>query len=284
VAIERFVTRRSVEPARVTSARPVTVPLGRLMPVGLGFVVITLVLGLLAPAVALFDWASDGIAREARGGRDLLIDRGDLLEATWNTTMISAITAVVAVAVVLPIAYLVARYRSRLGRVASAIVVSTFALPGLLIALAVFFWTLRTPWAADHLRGTLGLLVFAYVVRFGAQAMGAAEVAVDGVPRRLGEAARILGAGPARRLRTVDLPLMLPGLLAGAGLVLLSTMKELPITLLVAPFDFPTLTTKIFLSFEDAFIAEAGLMALILVSLSAALTWLLIIRRAEHLH
>ena len=60
-------------------------------------------------------------------------------------------------------------------------------------------------------------------------------------------------------------------------------MKELPITLLVAPFDFPTLTTKIFQSFEDAFVAEAGLLAMVLVALSGLLTWFLVIRRAHQL-
>ena len=96
----------------------------------------------------------------------------------------------------------------------------------LLVALAVFFWTLKTPWARDHLRGTLIVLIFAYVVRFGAQAMGAAQVAVAAVPSRLSEAGRILGAGPLRRLRTIDLPLMMPGLLAGGGLVVLSFLPD----------------------------------------------------------
>ena len=60
-------------------------------------------------------------------------------------------------------------------------------------------------------------------------------------------------------------------------------MKELPISLIVAPLGFPTLTTRIFGSFEDAFVAEAGIMALVLVGLSGALTWLLVLRRSDHL-
>ena len=76
---------------------------------------------------------------------------------------------------------------------------------------------------------------------------------------------------------------MLPSLLAGAGLVLLSTMKELPISLIIAPIGYPTLTTRIFGSFEDAFVAEAGIMALVLVVLSSLLSWFLVLRRADHL-
>ena len=92
-----------------------------------------------------------------------------------------------------------------------------------------------------------------------------------------------MGAGRTRRLLTVDLPNMAPGILAGAGLVLLSTMKELPISLLVSPLGFSTLATRIFTSFEEAFVAEAGIMAVVLVALSCLLTWLLVIRRADHL-
>ena len=62
--------------------------------------------------------------------------------------------------------------------------------------------------------------------------------------------------------------------------VLLSTMKELPISLIVAPLGYPTLTTRIFGSFEDAFVAEAGIMAVVLVAMSGALSWLLVLRRA----
>ena len=129
----------------------------------------------------------------------------------------------------------------------------------------------------------MALLIFAYVVRFGSLAMGTALVAVKTVPDGLHDAASTLGADRWRRFRSVDLPVMRPGLLAAAGLVILSTMKELPISLIIAPIGFPTLTTRIFGSFEDAFVAEAGIMAVVLVCASALLSWFLVLRRADHL-
>jgi iron(III) transport system permease protein len=72
---------------------------------------------------------------------------------------------------------------------------------------------------------------------------------------------------------------MTPGLAAGAGLVLLSAMKELPVTLLLAPAGFPTLATRIWSAAEDAFWADASIGALVLVALSGVLTWLLVVRR-----
>lgn len=283
VGVERTAAKRLTTAPRTQLGRPLELRLGRVKSPALVFVVVTIFLGLAAPAIALADWAITGIARDVSGQRELFISASDLVEPTMNTAIASGLTAVLAVAAVLPVAYLVTRYRSRSGEVANAVVIATFALPGLLVALAMFFWTGEFAWTRDNLRGTLLILIFAYVVRFGAQAMGSASVAVAGVPPRLNDAAQMLGAGRFRRFFTVDVPIMAPGLLAGAGLVLLSTMKELPITLFVAPFDFPTLTTKTFANFEDAFVAEAGLYALTLVVLSAALTWVLIIRKSDHL-
>jgi iron(III) transport system permease protein len=186
----------------------------------------------------------------------------------------------VAILAVLPIAYLTTRYRTRAGGATNALVVTGFALPGLVIALAVAFWLLRAP-LVGGLYQTFPPLVFAYVVHFGAQALRASQVAVSGVPRRMDDAARSLGASRWRRLRTVDVPLMLPGLAAGAGLVLLSTMKELPATLLLAPTGFETLATRIWSATESGYFGRAGMAALVLVALSGVLTWFLTIRRLE---
>ena len=281
VLAERAATRRYEVSAPVRSRRPVVYRLGRAKPAAVAFLAAAVALSLLGPLASLADWAIDGIQLDASGGRDLLVGWDDVWSPTWNTAYGSVVAAVVAVAAVLPAAYLVVRYRSRIGTVANAVIVSTFALPGILIGLALLFWTLKTD-VGNHLRNTLVLLVFAYVVRFGGQTMRTSQVAVSAVSSRLTDAARTLGASWVRRFRSLELPLMAPGLLAGGGLVMLSVMKELPITLLIAPFDFPTLTTKAFNSIEEAFVAEAGVWAGVLVLLSGILTWLLVVRRADH--
>jgi iron(III) transport system permease protein len=127
------------------------------------------------------------------------------------------------------------------------------------------------------------VLVLAYVIHFGAQAMRASQVAVTSVSRNLDDAGRLLGANRLRRLLTIDLPLMRGGLLAGAGLVLLSVMKELPATLLLAPTGFDTLATEIWGAQETHSFSEMGLAAIVLVAVSGALTWLLVVRRADAL-
>jgi len=278
---ERRIGRRRarIETTRATVA--LGVPLGRWRWPAFGATVLVFALALAAPVSVLVVWAIRGLRGDS-GSVELATDVGDLMAPAANTVYVSIAAAVCAVILVLPVAYLTSRYRSQWGGATNAMVVGGFALPGLVIALALVFWVLGSD-IASSLYQTIPVLVFAYVIHFGAQAMRASQVAVGGVPRRLDDAARILGASRARRFRTVDLPLMLPGLAAAAGLVLLSTMKELPATLLLAPPNFETLATRIWSANESNYFAQVGLASLILLSLSGVLTWLLVARRAERL-
>jgi iron(III) transport system permease protein len=237
-------------------------------------------LSLVVPVAVLVFWAIRGIVRGSAGTGTLATDLGDLAEPILNTTVVSVAAAVCAVAVVTPVAYLTVRHGSRLGAATNAVVVATFALPGLVIALALVFWTLEAPGPIAGLYQTLTLLLLAYVLHFGGLSLRTAQDAVAGVPRSLHEAAQSLRSGRIRRFTAVELPLMAPGLLAAGGLVLLSTMKELPATLLLAPAGFQTLATKIWTATEDAFIADASIAAIVLIVLSGLLAWILVVRRS----
>jgi len=235
---------------------------------------------LLGPLAVLGYWSVRGfVAGNERARPDL----GELVEPAVATGALGLAAAAVTIAVVLPVAYLTARHRSRLGGVVNAAVVGGFALPGLIVALAAVYWTLQGPTWTARFYQTVPMLLAAYAIHFGAQGLRAAQVAVGAVPRRLDDAARTLGAGRWRRLRTVELPLMVPGLLAGAGLVMLSTMKELPATLLLRPTTFDTLAVHVWSARENARWADTGTAALVLVGVSGVLTWLLVLRHAERL-
>ena len=281
VAAERSATR-GARPGRLAAgARSLRVPLGRWRGPALALVAGVVGLALVAPVGVLAFWAGRGLVAGSTRAGALVSDAGGLALPAVHTATMAVLAAMVAVAAVLPVAYLTVRHSSRLAGTANAVIVGGFALPGLVVALALAFWTLQAPWPLAALYQTQALLVFAYVVHFGSQALRAAQVAVAAVPSRLDDAARTLGAGRLRRLRTVELPLATPGLLAGAGLVLLSTMKELPATLLLAPPGFETLATRIWNATEDAFLADASLAALFLLALSGILTWFLVVRHGN---
>jgi iron(III) transport system permease protein len=281
VAAERSAAGRRGAAGLAVGGRALRVPLGAWKAPAAALVAGVIALALVAPVGVLAFWALRGVLAGSTRAGALVADARGLALPAVNTGVMAVLAALVAVVAVLPVAYLTVRHRSRLAGGANAVIVGGFALPGLVVALALAFWTLQAPWPLAALYQTQSLLVFAYVVHFGSQALRAAQVAVAAVPTRLDDAARTLGAGRLRRLRTVDLPLALPGLLAGAGLVLLSTMKELPATLLLAPPGFETLATRIWNATEDAFLADASLAALCLLLLSGVLTWLLVVRHGN---
>ncbi|MFB6194779.1 MAG: ABC transporter permease, partial [Haloplanus sp.] len=139
-----------------------------------------------------------------------------------NSVYVAAIAAVATVLAALPVAYLSARSDSRIARLLERSTYVGYAVPGIVLALAlVFLGANYLPW----LYQTLPLLVFAYVVRFLPQAVGATRSSVLQVDAKLLGAARTLGESPRGAFRRVTLPLIAPGLVAGAALVFLTTMK-----------------------------------------------------------
>jgi len=238
-------------------------------------------LALLTPVAVFLVWTLRGSTTVGVGFSGLGDGLGFLVAPLANSLLAAAVAAVAAVLVVLPVAYASARFRSWVSEGVASTVSSVFAIPGLVVALAVVFWAIQAPGPLASLYQTFPLLILAYVLHFGAQSLGASTAALRSVPRRFDEAARVLGADARRRRMTVDLPLVLPGLVAGGGLVMLSTLKELPATLLLAPIGFETLATRIWGAAEAGFFAEVAVTSLVLIALSSVLTWLLILRQGR---
>ena len=276
---ERALERRRAQVEMARSHEPLIVPLkGWGIP---GFIVVAAFLGnaLIGPVAVLGFWAWRGLTTNI-DSVGLGIDIGDLLGPALHTAEVGLITAVVAIAVVLPIAWLTGRYRSRIAGAANSMVVAGFALPGVVIALSLVFWAIDAPLIGRWYQ-TLPLLIVAYVLHFGAQASRAAHVAVEAVAESFSDAAATLGANRSRRFLSVELPLMAPGLFAGAGLVMLSTMKELPATLLLAPIGFDTLATEVWAAGERGALAQGAVASLALVAVSSVLTWAVVLRRLD---
>jgi iron(III) transport system permease protein len=205
--------------------------------------------------------------------------RGESFEglgsAAMHSVMVGGWAAAVATIAALPIAILAVRYRGRSGAWIERICYLAYGLPGIVIALSFVFIGARylTP-----LYQTLPLLVIAYVVRFLPQALGATRTSLLQISPRLEEAARNLGRTPARAVSAVTVPLARPGIAAGAALVFLTVMKELPITLLLSPTGYKTLATTVWTAAGRGAYGEAAAPALLLVAISAVPTLLLVAR------
>ena len=280
VVIERSISRRSPLRSPERRPRPLIVPLGGWKYLSTAIVASIVGFALFLPIAVLVWWSVRGAGSGAAGSGAVVDGIGSLLRPALATTGVSVVAAVISVAIVLPLAYLVVRHRSRSAGVASAVVVAGFALPGLAIALSLASFTLKGG-ALSALYQSFPLLILAYVIHFGAQAMKASQVAVAAVPSGIEDAGRVLGVSRWQRFWRLEMPLMRPGLLAGGGLVLLSTMKELPASLLLAPAGFQTLAMKIWGATESAYFGDASVLSLTLIALSGILTWLLVIRKAN---
>lgn len=197
------------------------------------------------------------------------------LEAAGNSLQASSLGAAAGLVCAWPVAFLAARYSGRVVALVERASYTGYALPGIVVALALVFFGARY---APALYQTLVLLTFAYVVHFLPQATGALQSSIAQIHPGLEEAARSLGATTARVLRRVTLPLVRPGALTAFALVFLTVMKELPATLLLAPTGFRTLATEVWDAASAASFARAAPSALALVLLSSVPLALLVLR------
>jgi iron(III) transport system permease protein len=138
------------------------------------------------------------------------------------------------------------------------------------VALALVFFAIRY---LPGLYGTLALVVVAYVVRFLPEALGPVRSSLLQVDPALEEAAQSLGRTRLAAAATVTLPLVSKGLVAGAVLVFLTAMKELPATLLLSPAGYDTLATRVWTGADNGLYAQAAPAALLVVAVSALVLW-----------
>lgn len=238
------------------SGRPLR--LGRWRWPAMGFPAAVVGLSLAVPLWILGSWVLDPGTLRRPG---LAFELGHAV----NSTLVALLTALIAVIAAVPVAYYAARSESTLGPILERVTYLGFAVPGVVLGFALVYFGSNY---ATGLYFTLPLLVYAYAVRFLPQAVGTIFATTRQVDEPLLQAARTLGAGPIRAFRSITLPLIAPGLIAGAALVFLTTMKELPITLLLRPHDFDTIVTQIWRAHESGLYQYAAVPALLLIGIS----------------
>ncbi|MCT9096592.1 iron ABC transporter permease [Haloarchaeobius sp. HME9146] len=248
---EKFTSGR--QGGRASKAR-----LGRWKWPALGFCGSIVTVALVVPVVILVGWLLRGPTSNWR----LPFEFSYLT----NSISLSIGAALVATLAGLPIAYLSARHDTRAGAIMERLSYVGYAAPGVVIGFALVFITTRSFTDLYH---TLPILVFAYVVRFLPQSVGSTRASFLQVNPSLPEAARTLGRSSVGAFRSITLPLAAPGLLGGAALVFLTTMKELPATLMLRPTGYETVVTHIWQAHRNQAFYDAAVPALILLGVSA---------------
>jgi len=234
-----------------------------------------LALGL--PTAGLFYWVWRGWQGQqvenqvGTIGHNLMAVAG-LLEPAWHSLSASLLAALVTVLLALPIAILVVRRPGRLSWLLERAAYTSYALPGIVVALAFVFFGIHI---VPSLYQTLPMMLAAYALLFIPLAIGVLRATLQQMSPSLEEAGRSLGQQPLAVLRRITLPLIWPGLVAGALLIFLTAMKELPATLILSPLGFNTLAEQVWTNIGEAFFARAALPTLLLLILSSIpLAWL----------
>jgi len=242
-----------------TRVRPPTVvPLGKWKWPAILFCGGIAMSALILPAINLVYWLLRGL----QAGEQI----ASLWHPSWNSFSVSLVAALVTVAASLPISILRVRQAGKYTFILERLTYLGFALPGIVVALAlVFFGANYVPF----LYQTAPMLIFAYVILFLPQAVGAVQASLLHVHPNLEEAGHSLGKGPLQVFRRITFPLVQPGLGAGVALVFLTAMKELPATLILSPLGFKTLATSVWGAVSEAFFAQAAAPALLLILVSS---------------
>lgn len=225
-----------------------------------------------------------GFAIPAGGLLWLMVRDGDALAPhrylpfATNSLLLASTTAILGVALAALLGWAVRIYPTRFARFANRVAGLGYAVPGSVIAVGTLVpfgladnaldgW-MRARFGVSTgllLSGTMVALVFAYLVRFLAVGQSAVESGLSRLKPSLFQAARTLGCGPARAVLRVEAPLARGALMTAAVLIFVDTMKELPATLIVRPFDLDTLAVRVHNLASDERLAEASTAALLIV-------------------
>ncbi|MBI1385467.1 MAG: ABC transporter permease subunit [Rhizobiales bacterium] len=212
------------------------------------------------------------------------VDGHDILSARYltliaNSLTLGALAALSTVAIALVLALTARLVPGAISAAAVRLAGLGYAVPGAVIAVGVLIPLATIDGALDRfardwfgvstgllLLGSVAGLVFAYVVRFMAVALNGIEASLGKVPLNMDAAARVLGRSQAGVVWQIHLPLLRGGIATALLMVFVDTMKELPATLIIRPFNYDTLAIQAYRLASDERLAQASTPALVLVA------------------
>ena len=209
----------------------------------------------------------------------------ELFAAATNSVTVSLSAAIVTVLAAFMLITMTRRHRGKLTGFLTRLAALGYAVPGSVLAIgSLYAFTTFDNWIDASMRslfgistglvvsGSAAIIVYACSVRFLAVAFGSLEAGYSRISSHMPMAARTLGRNANQAMIAIELPLMKKAILTALLLVFVETMKELSATVLLRPFNFPTLATYIYeraslARFEDAAIAALAIVAIGLVPL-----------------
>ena len=202
----------------------------------------------------------------------------DFLSLALNSLMLSSLAAIIAILMGVFMAYGVRLRKERLLKIMTGLACMGYAVPGSVLAVGIMF-TLGTfdngvdGFMRDTFNistglifsGTIAAVTFGYLVRFLALSFGTIESSLEKITPNMDGASRSLGCGAFTTLQKVHIPLIRASILTASMMIFVDCMKELPMTVILRPFNFQTLATFVHQYATDEQLGEASLAALSIV-------------------
>lgn len=211
----------------------------------------------------------------------------EFLKILANSLVSSSLSALVIMILAFFISYTARIFPSTVNSYLSKIISLGFTMPGAVVAIGlIMLFTDIDKWLIENyfsktlfLSGSYFALIFAYVVRFSAIGLNTVESNFENLSINLNRASRSLGLNYFKSMLRVELPLMKNTLLFGFVLVFISTIKELPITLVLRPFNYDTLATKTYVLANSQMIHETALYSFCIIVISLIALTIMILKR-----
>ncbi len=229
----------------------------------LGFMGAVVFAALILPIGALLYWVVLGVVGPSEAASIWAMPLHSLREYTWNSFYTATAAATIATLIGISLAYLYVRHRGPLSSIMFNLSRAGYSLSGVILALSlIFIFNAYLPW----IYGTVAMVVIAYIVRFLPETLQSTQAALMQVSLHVEEASLSLGCSTAQTIRRVTLPLISHGLIAGWVLVFLTSLKELPATLILSPPGFVTLSIRVWSFASEGFYSQAAPAALVLIA------------------
>ena len=207
---------------------------------------------------------------------DVILRQGATVRAFRNSGLLSMAAAVILAGLAIPMAWLAIWRGRRVARAVAAVAGMPYALPGIVLAIAVILTFLRPlPVLGVSIYATLWIILVAYLARFFALALGPVAAGFRQADPALEEAARVAGARLGTRLATIVAPMMAPVAAAGAILVFLTAFNELTVSALLWSAGTETVGVQIFNLEDGGYSTLASAMAVATVAVIVALMGIL---------
>ena len=217
-----------------------------------------LILGFVIPLFRLMSWA--WISRDKASA---LVS----IEMISNSLGLSIISSISIVLIALLLVFTSRYFNSYVINFSNRLATLGYSIPGAVIAIGILLFTAQINVVTNFvLTGSLVLLVFAYIVRYLAVACQPINAGIETNCDSLNNASKSLGSSTYTSLRLVNIPLIKNTLITAGLLVFIDIIKELPLTLILRPFNFETLSTATFDLSSQAQIIEASLPALCMIA------------------